>query len=55
MCQHHQVYTTMCMCVSISQTFLKDYVSFQLDPNAYAQDIDLVALDSRTNRDCPSW
>jgi hypothetical protein len=26
-----------------------------LDPNAYAQDIDLVALDSRANRNCPSW
>jgi hypothetical protein len=40
------VYTTMCMCVSISQTFLRRYVSSLLDPNAYAQDIDLVALDS---------
>jgi hypothetical protein len=44
----------MCMCVSISQTFSKGYISSQLDPNAYAQDIDLVALDSRANRDCPS-
>jgi hypothetical protein len=25
-----------------------------LDPNAYAQDNDLVALDSRANHDCPS-
>jgi hypothetical protein len=25
-----------------------------LDPNAYAQDNDLVALDSRANCDCPS-
>jgi hypothetical protein len=23
MCQHHQVYTTMCMCVSFSQIFLR--------------------------------
>ena len=23
MCQHHRVYTTMCMCVSFSQTFLR--------------------------------
>jgi hypothetical protein len=55
MCQHQQVYTTMCMCVSISQIFLKGYVSSQLDPNAYAQDIDLVTLDSQANCDCPSW
>jgi hypothetical protein len=41
------------MCVSISQTFSRHYVSSQLDPNAYAQDIDLVPLDSRANRDCP--
>jgi hypothetical protein len=33
--------------------FLRCYVSSQLDPNAYAQYIDLVALDSRANRDCP--
>jgi hypothetical protein len=25
-----------------------------LDPNAYAQEDDLVALDPRANRDCPS-
>jgi hypothetical protein len=55
MCQHQQVYTTMYMCVIISQIFSKGYVSSQLDPNAYAQDIDPVALDSRANRDCLSW
>jgi hypothetical protein len=43
----------MCMCVSIF-TFLRRYVSSLLDPNAYAQDDDLVALDSRANFDCPS-
>jgi hypothetical protein len=26
-----------------------------LDPNAYAQEDVLVSLDSRANRDCPSW
>jgi hypothetical protein len=49
------VYTIMCMCVSISQTFSRRYVSSQLDPNVYAQDNDLVTLDSWANRDCPSW
>jgi hypothetical protein len=32
--------------LAFSQSFLRHYVSSQLDPNAYAQDIDLVALDS---------
>jgi hypothetical protein len=31
--------------------FSRRYVSSQLDPNAYDQDIDLVTLDSRANRD----
>jgi hypothetical protein len=48
------VYTTICMRVSISQTISRHYVSSLLDPNAYAQDNDLVALDSRANRDCSS-
>jgi hypothetical protein len=43
------------MCVSIFTIFFsRHYVSSLLDPNAYAQDDDLIALDSRANRDCPS-
>jgi hypothetical protein len=51
--------TTKCSptCVSVLaflQSFSRCYVSPLLDPNAYAQDDDLVALDSRANYDCPS-
>jgi hypothetical protein len=47
--------TPPCACVlAFYKHFSRRYVSSQLDPNAYAQDIDLVALDSRANRDCPS-
>jgi hypothetical protein len=50
--------TTKCTppCASVlafHKHFSRRYVSSLLDPNAYAQDIDLVALDSRANRDCP--
>jgi len=45
-------------CASVlvfSQIFLsRIQVSTLLDPNAYAQDMDLVALDSRDDRDFPS-
>jgi hypothetical protein len=47
--------TPPCACVlAFHKHFSRRYVSSLLDPNAYAQDIDLVALDSRANRDCPS-
>jgi hypothetical protein len=47
--------TPPCACVlAFHKHFSKRYVSSLLDPNVYAQDIDLVALDSRANRDCPS-
>ena len=32
MCQHHQVYTTMCMCVSFSQSFSKG-LAMPLNPS----------------------
>ena len=35
--------------------FHKHFQDMDLDPNAYAQDMDLVALDSRDDRDFPSW
>jgi hypothetical protein len=34
----------MCVCVSISQTFSRHYVSSLLDPNTYAQDNNLGHL-----------
>ena len=41
--------------LAFSQIFLsRIQVSTLLDPNAYAQDMDLVALDSRDDRDFPS-
>ena len=52
--------TPMChnTCASVlafSQIFLsRIQVSTLLDPNAYAQDMDLIALDSRDDRDFPS-
>jgi hypothetical protein len=47
--------TPLCACVlAFHKHFPRHYVSSQLDPNAYAQDIDLVKLDFRANRDCPS-
>jgi hypothetical protein len=54
-CAHTTKCTPPCACVlAFHNHFSRRYVSFLLDPNAYAQDIDLVALDSRANRDCPS-
>jgi hypothetical protein len=56
--KHHRLRkcanTTMCIsscaCVlAFSQYFLRCYISSLLDPNAYAQDDDLVALDSWAN------
>jgi hypothetical protein len=45
----------MCMCVSIFTIIFQGVMlDLLLDPNAYAQEDDLVALDSRANRDCPS-
>jgi hypothetical protein len=47
------VLTPPCVCVlAFSLLFSRRYVSSLLDPNAYAQDDDLVALDSRANYDC---
>ena len=55
MCKQHQVYTTMCKCVSIfTNIFPKGYVSILLDSNAYSQEKDLVVLDSRDHCDFPS-
>jgi hypothetical protein len=56
MCQYHHVYITMYMCVSIFTIIFLNELCYLclLDPNAYAKDDDLVALDSRANRDSPS-
>jgi hypothetical protein len=46
MCQHHHVYITICMCVSIFTSIFQSVMLALLpDPNAYAQEDDLVALD----------
>jgi hypothetical protein len=47
---HHHVY----VCYHFHNYFSRHYISSVLDPNAYAQDDDLVALDSRANHDYPS-
>jgi len=55
LCANTGVSQHLCMCVSFSQTFLsRIQVSTLLDPNAYAQDMDLVALALRDDRDLPS-
>jgi hypothetical protein len=47
--------TPPCACVlAFHNYFSRRYVIPLLDPNAYAQDNDLVVLDFRANRDCPS-
>ena len=48
-------HNTCASVLAFSQIFLsRIQVSTLLDPNAYAQDMDLVALDSRDDRDFPS-
>ena len=50
MCQHHQVFTNLCTCVTFSQTFPKGLVTqftMPLDPNNDAKLITRVALDDR--------
>ena len=44
MCQHHQVYNTLCTCVSFSQIFFKELTT-QLDPKCICNELEhLVAL-----------
>jgi hypothetical protein len=42
------------VCSHFHNHFQGDMLDLLLDPNAYAQDDDLVALDFRANHDCPS-
>jgi len=40
MCQHHQVYNTLCTCVSFSQSFSKELITqftTRLDPSMFAK------------------
>jgi len=54
-CANTKVSPHLCTCVSIfTNIFPRIQVSALLDPNAYAQDMDLVALDSGDDRDFPS-